>query len=66
MDKCDRSREARDKNIIKRMRIACCINKAKNEHSKRAIFIAFSTAKVVKRIRRNVRFIRLLPLLFYV
>ena len=45
MDKCDRSREARDKNITLRMRIACWINKAKNAHSKYVIFIAFPRRK---------------------
>jgi hypothetical protein len=43
--KCYKSREARDGNIIRRMRIACWINKAKNAHSKLVIFIGFPRRK---------------------
>ena len=41
VEKYGRAREATDKNIIRRVRFACWINKATNTHSEYEILIAF-------------------------
>jgi len=40
VEKYSRARQATDDNIIRRMRVLCCINKAPDRHSEYVIFIA--------------------------
>jgi len=41
VEKCGRDRHATDDDIIGRMRIVCCINKATNTHSENVILLLF-------------------------
>jgi hypothetical protein len=63
VEKYSRGRQATDDNIIRRMRIACCITKATDRRSEYEIRIAFPRQQLLTRTPLRVRFIRTLPLL---
>ena len=45
MGKCGRTRQAKDDNTIRRMRLACWKTKATDTHAEYVIFIALSRQK---------------------
>jgi hypothetical protein len=48
VERCDKSRQATDNNIIGRMRIACQITKATDTHSEYVILIAFPRQQMLR------------------
>ena len=64
MEKYGTTRQATDGNIIRRMRVACWIPKARDTHTHIICNAFFSAATMVTRTRLNVTFIRTLLVLF--